>query len=674
MKKIFLITLALISLLSCKHELERPSWNTELLLPLVNSEINIKDILIDSTLNVHEDNNGFISLVYQQELTNINLDTILYVKDTLGVTKVVLDSLNFNDISITETTRLGEILGPIGRIAFPHQSTMNIPNMNGIIQDNNIPVDASDYFESMTFYKGFLAISMYNGLPTELANVTIQLADAVNNNQIASFSFSSIPPISHVYDSIPLAGQTINKDLIAILSNIDIMASNGPVIINHWDAIVLDLEIKDIGFTDATAIFPEQRVAEILKEHYIDIGSAEIEKIKIDKGSVRVNSTSTLPDTGRIDYNIPSLTRNGKSFTSANIIPPSNNGGFTSYDYNLDGYDIDLTGQNGRYGGDTINTIYTEFFAFVDSSGELVNINQNDSFYSYIDLNIIPEYAKGYLGQDTIDITVDEIETSIFRNVLSGELDLESAKLTFNITNYLGADLQIKFDQLNMFNSITSITESAGFDFLSQFHTIPRASQFGENNVLAPTFTDIKLDAAQMLSILPNKIESELKIYLNPFGPTTEIGFIYPEQTLNAGLHLEIPLSLMANNLTFIDTNIVEISQNNEVEIEKIFLTINNGIPFDANINVMLYDELDNLIDTLFNNQLLLSAKVDDNYLVTESTTSTLSANYNNSGKIRKIITVASFNTQPNNRFIKIYSDYKMDINMSAKLRKTIGN
>ena len=92
----------------------------------------------------------------------------------------------------------------------------------------------------------------------------------------------------------------------------------------------------------------------------------------------------------------------------------------------------------------------------------------------------------------------------------------------------------------------------------------------------------------------------------------------------------------MANNLTFIDTNIVAINQNNELEIEKLFLTINNGIPFDANINVMLYDEMDNLIDTLFNNQLLLSAKVDDNDLVSESTTSTLTANYNNSGKIRK--------------------------------------
>jgi hypothetical protein len=42
--------------------------------------------------------------------------------------------------------------------------------------------------------------------------------------------------------------------------------------------------------------------------------------------------------------------------------------------------------------------------------------------------------------------------------------------------------------------------------------------------------------------------------------------------------------------------------------------------------------------------------------------------------EIKKVITIASFNTQANNSFIKIYSDYKMDITMSAKLRKTIGN
>ena len=191
---------------------------------------------------------------------------------------------------------------------------------------------------------------------------------------------------------------------------------------------------------------------------------------------------------------------------------------------------------------------------------------------------------------------------------------------------------------------------------------------------IVPSITDIELDAESMLEILPNKLKSKMTLYVNPFGPGNIPDFLYPAYNIDATLNLEIPLSIIANNLTLVDTNEVEVSQNDEVEIDKLFLTIKNGIPFDATINVMLYDEMDNLIDTLFNNAILLSAKIDENNLVTQSTTSTLTANYNNSEKIRKVITVASFNTQPNNSFVKIYSDYKMDITMSAKLRKTIGN
>ena len=49
--------------------------------------------------------------------------------------------------------------------------------------------------------------------------------------------------------------------------------------------------------------------------------------------------------------------------------------------------------------------------------------------------------------------------------------------------------------------------------------------------------------------------------------------FLYPAYTLDASLKLEVPLSIIANQLTLADTNVVEVNQNNEVEIDKIFLT-----------------------------------------------------------------------------------------------------
>jgi len=40
---------------------------------------------------------------------------------------------------------------------------------------------------------------------------------------------------------------------------------------------------------------------------------------------------------------------------------------------------------------------------------------------------------------------------------------------------------------------------------------------------------------------------------------------------------------------------------------------------------------------------------------------------------VKKIVSVSSFSTEPNNEFIDIYSNYKLDITISAKFNKTIG-
>ena len=90
----------------------------------------------------------------------------------------------------------------------------------------------------------------------------------------------------------------------------DINASNGPVLINYDDAIITNVNISDIGITEATAIFPEQQLTENLKEHSFDMAGAEIKEIGIKSGTVTVNVLSTLPN-GKMIYNIPSLKKNG---------------------------------------------------------------------------------------------------------------------------------------------------------------------------------------------------------------------------------------------------------------------------------------------------------------------------------------------------------------------------
>ena len=92
------------------------------------------------------------------------------------------------------------------------------------------------------------------------------------------------------------------------------------------------------------------------------------------------------------------------------FVDEATNTDLTAFPFDFQGYILDLTGQEGRLGGDTVNTIYTESYTFIDYTGTLETINHTDSFYSFIEFDLTPEYAKGYLGEDTLIFGPEIIE------------------------------------------------------------------------------------------------------------------------------------------------------------------------------------------------------------------------------------------------------------------------
>jgi hypothetical protein len=448
----------------------------------------------------------------------------------------------------------------------------------------------------------------------------------------------------------------------------DVEESSGPVLINYSDAIITQITLTDIGIIEATAIFPEQELDSKQEEHIFDLGTAQLTEIGVKEGKVTLNVLSTLPN-GRIIYSIPSLSKNGVPFYTENIIPTSLNGELTSFEFDFTGYTLDLTGKEDRDGGDTINTIYTETFSFIDSTGELITLNQTDSFYSNTEFLFIPEYAKGYLGQDTIEIKESEVEFSAMNDIIVDYLDLEEVNLKLKIDNSIGADAQLELIKLrseNQYGDGINLFENHTFD-------IGRATLTNNNLPITPFISETIIDADEFIEILPNKIVSKANFYLNPNGQSETEGFLYPEFPIEAGLIIEIPLSLIATNLTFTDTNELEIENTTEIDIEKIYITIENGLPFSANLSLILLDESNNIIDTLTHNTTVLPAQLDANNIVTNSKTTTIEMDYTDFESVNKIVSISSFSTAQNNEFISIYSDYELDITISAKLNKTIG-
>jgi len=677
-KKILVLQVVIFIMFSssCKHELETPTWDVDIITPLVNTEITIDKINIeDSLLEIQSNDSGLVSLVFNDNLSDINFDSLINIDRQVPGKTERLESINFPSINISDTITLGDLIStiPLGSILFPNGGTASIPFLPNAISSDTFNINASEYFETMTLTDGILIFEIKNKLPTDISNVDCSLINSINQNIIASFNFPLILSGSSQIDTVQLTGLTIDKNIEAVINNVDVNASNGNVSINYSDGLISKIKLKNLQIDEATAYFPKQELSQNLTETSFDLGDAQITEIGIKTGIVNIHLVSTIQDTGRIIYNIPSLSKNGIPFSTEKIVPTTINGESTIYQFNFEDYVLDLKGKSGRIGGDTVNTIYSELYTYIDSSGELVTLNKEDSFYYHTEFIFTPKYALGYLGTDTISIGPEIIESNIFNNIISGELDLDNTTLSVEIENYYGADAALIFDNLESINSNTGENSLAGLDqngnnFIGHTYNINRAilNSISPDPNISASNTSIILDSDAMLNILPDKINTSFDVYLNPNGQSSIQDFLFTDYPLDASIQLKIPLNLIANNLQLLDTAEIDIDENENIEIEKIFLKIENGFPINCNVNIVFLDNNQNIIDTLFKNQQIISGVSEDN-LVIEKSISLLESENVNLDNVSRIIFDATFLTEDINNHVSIYNDYSINFILSAK-------
>ena len=681
MNKLYLIFIfSILIFSSCKHELETPSWDIDLITPIANSNVSIDQIVIeDSLIEIQSNDSGLVSLFYQSNLEDIDFDSLINIDMIVPGKTERLDSINFPNISISDTISLGELVStiPLGSILFPNGSSASIPFLPNVINADTFNVNASDYFETMILSNGVLYFEIKNNLPVDISNISCSLVNSSNLNIIASFNFPLILSGSSAIDSISLAGLSIDKNIEAIINNIDVNASNGNITINYADNLISKISLKNLQITEATAFFPQQELSREITETSFDLGDAQITEIGIKTGIVKISLISTIPDTGRIIYNIPSLKKNGIPFSTEKIVPTTISGESTDYIFDFQDYVLDLTGKDGRIGGDTVNTIYSELITYIDSTGELVTLNQLDSFYYFTEFIFSPKYALGYLGTDTVEFGPEIIENNIFNNIVGGNIDLNNTKLSVEIDNYFGADANLVFTELTAENTNTGIittptVDEDGNNFIGHEYNINRATLINlENANIESSKTSIKLNADEMLSILPDKISTSLNLYLNPNGQSSNPDFLFPEYPIDASIELKVPLNIIANDLHLRDTSDIDIQQNEDLEINKVYLKVENGFPIDCDLNMILLDMNKNVIDTLFNNQFVSSGLMQNNVVV-EKSISILDATVPNFDQIKNVVFDIKFNTDDVNNHVSIYNDYTIDFLLSVKLKTRV--
>ncbi|MEJ6793685.1 MAG: hypothetical protein QNK68_01555 [Flavobacteriales bacterium] len=675
MKNLLILTVILLTFFSCKHEFEKPYWNVSLASPIAFSTIDLDDISTDSIFSIDTLSDNSLTLVYQNEILDVSIDSNFQLNAISTTKNVKLETIVFPDQTIPHEINFGELIQSTGLgFLFPNDSLRIIPAISGAINDI-VPIDANEYFEQMTLNQGFMDITISNNLASDLSNLVINLRNEGEATNLVEINLPYLASGDVFQTTESLANQIIYGDMEIEILNADMVGTGStPVLIQYQDALATEIKIRDLILEQGIAIFPSQ---EIFNEDTVvafDIGDVRLTRVLVDEGGVEVIGVSTVQDTLKIEYIIPGATKDGQEFKLNFNLPPAPVGeSMTVVEFfDFSGYEIDLTGQFG----DTINTLYTVSRGWIDSSGIVTEISLQDSIFNTITVKeIIPAKAWGYLGSDTIS-GEESIDFDFFDD-LNGSFDLEQLDVSLVTKNFLGSKGEVTIKKLEAVSNSQSI--SLNSDQINSPFEIEAATSNSDNTItsseLEITFNQDNSNIDELVELKPNAFNFEYEIITNN-DLNQELGFAYKGQGVKSELQMKIPVFISLDNIAFSDTVDVDFTIPSDIDQGSFTVLAENGYPLNAQIELLMLDDANNLIETLISGQEILAGEIDQNGIVSAVKLSQLNVPFSNASNLnntKKVGFRVSFSTSPQNQTVKFYSDYAIKLKLVGNFNYTLG-
>lgn len=419
-------------------------------------------------------------------------------------------------------------------------------------------------------------------------------------------------------------------------------------------------------------------------ENEFDLGDAKINYMEVATGELAYRIESEIAEVTYYNYTILKTDDgNGNLFTKTISVPAGSrtSPAVVSGSFKFDGYSFDLTGSAGN----KFNTFESIVLVNIDNSGSPVLVSNLDSVRIENKLvSLKPAYVRGYLGQTSFTDGPTANNFTVFDQIISGTIDLDSVNIYTKIKNYIGAEVQVKMNQVISTNTSTGNNVPLTHSSIGNVINLNRAIDNGNSitpSVYRIDYTKANSNIDLMIENLADVMTTQVEASLNPLGNISSGNdFLYFDKVIDADFHINLPLKFIANDLRLrqeIDLNIDDNS--NPVHDALISIYAENGFPFDAEVQIYLYDLGNNIIDSILVSGIVSSATTDIDNKVVSPVNSVLKyaiptdkmdlINANS-----KIVLDIIFNTNSSTH-TTIYKDYYMklklvtDMNLEIKYR-----
>lgn len=433
---------------------------------------------------------------------------------------------------------------------------------------------------------------------------------------------------------------------------------------------------KDFPLPGGFPVNPGQTFFNFSENSNLSISGAQITKVDFHSGFLALEVFSSIPEPVIVTYTIPNATNLGLPLQITETVPAAPPGTTASFVklFDISGYSMNMSGPAGI----SANIITSNIKAMMHPSAHTYYLDSLDKFafnVRFKDISI--HYAKGYFGSHSFAFGPDTTGIDIFNKISSGTFDIENIKLHLNVENGFGADLQVTFDDITAINSKTSQAVSLNAGIIGQNINISRAVETGNpEQPVIPSVYSYNLDNSNISNLIeniPDMISYRIKVATNPMGNISSGNdFVYYNNPLKAILDMEIPLSLIASNLTLTDTVDFDLGENTgTIKSGTLSLYADNGFPFSAQIQLFLLNENMQVTDSLLFPDMIAAPPLNSNYMVIHPLRSVIQIplpgeKISRLYQTKKMKVVARFNTNGASHHVKIYEQYRLDLKLTG--------
>lgn len=599
LKNIIGVMLVVIVCTSCRKE---PfSFESKWLSPLISTSLTINDLIADSIKSV--DSEGKLSLVIEHEEIIDDLISSLEIPDSLSDLTLSLSDLKLEDKSFTDTITLAELYPPI--VLLNGQTTTL--TAQDIVSDNFTELDVREqFFTSAKFQTGYLDITIYNDLPVEVEEISFELLNGSDESVIISGLLNNIPANGSASKSFDISGKRVEGLMKAKLKRVKTLASSGPVLIDAYKGIRLELLVRDLKPMEATAIFPSQNLVEQDDETTYDFGGPEISFMSLKGGVVKMEVFSSVEEQIILEYEVPQSKHSstGTPLVKQFIIPAATKDEPSRIleEIDLADYEVICKGKDVN-NPPLFNTFHSTLKARIEYTGIERTLSLSDSIYIRFGLvGLKPKLAIGDFGTTTIDIK-DPFDISIFKG-MSGILSLDDATLDLSFENAFGMEAKMN---INRFAGVGNTTVDLISTELTEPIFLNKAEIVGarpipsvEQRSLNKNNSNFKL----FLENIPSTILPDLTVITSPYGSNGD-DFVFDESFLKVRLNLNIPLKVGYQDFTVRKKEAFQLKADRyeQVKEAKINLLFENLFPWNAAVRLEFLSDDGDVLHTLWNGE-----------------------------------------------------------------------